>query len=184
MYNQVLCDLSHEVNKNTPVLKGLWFCNASRHHRAPLKTLQQNGKKLAPLQPDKRRPPPKTHRLCKEGINQRFSKDALMSSQQRWVVSVHRMTVSHTLHRVGLYGNSMWQCPQPHGRRISGQMRLKSNFLATVGNSITPRTQLPSWSMLLATLCRGDVFHWSGLKLNNMCTLDYFYLFFLLLFVP
>ena len=59
-------------------------------------------------------------------------------------VSVHRTTISRTLHRAGLYGRvsrkkiskhiwclpkGMWETPQTYGRRNSGQIRLKLSFL-------------------------------------------------------
>ena len=71
-------------------------------------------------------------------------------------VSVHRKTLSRTLHRVGLYGRvarkkshclkkqiskhvlclpkGMRETPQTYGRRYSGQMRLKLSFLAIKEN--------------------------------------------------
>ena len=60
--------------------------------------------------PAKRGPPTKTHRPGKEGINQRGNKrpkitlNELQSSTAEIGVSVYRTTLSHTLHRAGLYG--------------------------------------------------------------------------------
>jgi hypothetical protein len=53
----------------------------------------------------KRGPPTKTHRPDKEGINQRpkITLKELQSSTVEIVVSVHRTTLSRTLHRPGLY---------------------------------------------------------------------------------
>ena len=120
--------------------------------------------------PDKRRPPTKTHRPGKEGINQRCNKDTkdntegAAKSTAEMGVSAHRTTLSHSLHRAGLYGrlarkkpllkekkkkhvwslpNSMWQTPQTHGRRFSGQMRLKLIFLAIMGNAMCGANPTP-----------------------------------------
>ncbi|MGH0115658.1 UNVERIFIED_CONTAM: hypothetical protein FKN15_037981 [Acipenser sinensis] len=59
--------------------------------------------------PGKRGPPTKTHAPGKEGINQRGNRlkitlKELQSSTAEIGVSVHRTTLSRTLHRVGLYG--------------------------------------------------------------------------------
>ena len=61
--------------------------------------------------PAKRWPPTKTHGPGKEGINQRGNKEAtkmtlkvLQSSTAEIGVSLHRTTLSHTLHRALLYG--------------------------------------------------------------------------------
>ncbi|MGH0155616.1 UNVERIFIED_CONTAM: hypothetical protein FKN15_036354 [Acipenser sinensis] len=94
----------------------------------------------------------------------------LQSSTAEIGVSVHRTTLSPTLHRAGLYGRvarkshclkkkiskhvwcspkGMWETPQTYGRRYSGQMRLKLSFLPIKENAmsganptplITPRT--------------------------------------------
>ena len=97
----------------------------------------------------------------------------LQSSTAEIGVSVHRTTLSRTLHRAGLYGRvsrkshclkkkickyvwclpkGMWETPQTYGRRYSGQMRLQLSFLAIKENVksganltplITPRTLAP-----------------------------------------
>ena len=97
----------------------------------------------------------------------------LQSSTAEIGVSVHRTTLSRTLHRAWLYGRmaikshclkkisqqtrlvftkGMWETPQTYETRYSGQMRLKLSFLAikenvmSVANPtplITPRTISP-----------------------------------------
>ena len=97
----------------------------------------------------------------------------LQSSTAETGVSVHRTTISCTLHRTGLCGRvakkshylvliirrhvlslpkGMWATPEMYGGRFSGQMRLKLSFSATKENAmsgvnpthlITPRTPSP-----------------------------------------
>ena len=88
-----------------------------------------------------------------------------LQSSTAEIVSVHRTTVSCTLHRAGLYGMSgqkksnclkkkisytfgvcqkgMWETPQTYGRRYSGQMKLKLSFLAIKENTMSGANPTP-----------------------------------------
>ena len=90
----------------------------------------------------------------------------LQSSTVEIRVSVHRTTLSRTLHRAGLYGRVARKKPllnkennkqthlvfakrhvgdsQTYGRRYSGQMRLKLSFLAIKENSVWPKPNISS----------------------------------------
>ena len=102
--------------------------------------------------PAKRGLPIKTHGPGKEGIREatkrpKITQKELQSSTEEIGVSVHRTTLSRTLHRAGLYRRvarkkpllkekiskhfwclpkGMWETPQTYG----SQMRLKCSFLA------------------------------------------------------
>ena len=87
----------------------------------------------------------------------------LQSSTAEIGVSVHRTTLSHTLHRAGLLRKSgqkkshclkkeiskhvlcspegIWETPQTYGRRHSGQMRIKLSFLSIKETLCLAQTQ-------------------------------------------
>ena len=120
--------------------------------------------------PREHRPPKLTDQarrvLLREATKRpKITLKVLQSSTVEIEVSVHRTTLSRTLHRAGLYGRvarkkpllkekikGMWETPQTYGRRYSGQMRLKWSLLAIRENAmsgakptplITPRTPSP-----------------------------------------
>ena len=95
--------------------------------------------------------------------------------------SVHRTTISRTLHKSGLYGRvarrdtpnkrHTWETHQTCGRRCSGQMKPKSNFLATMQNDmfgvkatqlITLNTPSPLSNMVVAASWFGPAFLQQG----------------------
>ena len=114
----------------------------------------------------------------------------LGSSTAETGVSGHRTTLSCTLQRAGLYGRvakkkkkirqRIWSSPEgiletpiTHGRRYSGQMWLKLNFLAIKDNAMSG-TNLTTVTMLRTLLHSGDVFprqrlgNWWELKERRM----------------
>ena len=127
--------------------------------------------------PREGRPPKPTDQarralIRKATKSQKITLKELQSSIAEIAVSVHRTTLSHTLHRAGLYRRvakkspcskkkiskhvwcspkGTWETTQTYGRSYSGQMRLKFSFLAIKENAmsginptplITPRTPL------------------------------------------